>query len=98
MTERELEFEWDEIKAKGNLEKHGVSFLTAAATFWNERLERVDDREDYGELRWIALGRVGIEVYRVVFTWRSENLIRILSAQKASKHEQEIYYRETFSQ
>jgi uncharacterized protein len=46
----------------------------------------------------MALGRVGIEVYRVVFTWRSENLIRIVSAQKASKDEQEIYYRETFSQ
>jgi hypothetical protein len=60
-------------------------------------LERVDDREDYGELRWIALGRVGIEVYRVVFTWRSENLIRIVSAQKAGKDEQEIYYREAFS-
>jgi uncharacterized DUF497 family protein len=60
-------------------------------------LERIDNREDYGELRWIALGWVGIEVYRVVFTWRSENLIRIVSAQKASKDEQEIYYREAFS-
>ena|ERR1035438_1883969 len=97
MAERELEFEWDEAKAKSNLEKHGVSFLTAAAVFANERLERIDDREDYGELRWIALGRVGSEVYRVAFTWRSENLIRIVSAQKGSNHEQEIYYRETFS-
>jgi uncharacterized DUF497 family protein len=97
MTGSELEFEWDAAKAKANLEKHGVSFLTAAATFSNERLERIDDREDYGEVRWIALGRVGIEVYRVVFTWRSEILIRIVSAQKASKDEQEIYYRETFS-
>ena len=97
MKEIELEFEWDETKAKGNLEKHGVSFLTAAAIFSNERLERIDDREDYGELRWIALGRVGIEVYRVVFTWRSENLIRVVTGQKASKDEEEIYYRETFS-
>ena len=97
MKEIELEFEWDETKAKGNLEKHGVSFLTAAAIFSNERLELIDDREDYGELRWIALGRVGIEVYRVVFTWRSENLIRVVTAQKASKDEEEIYYRETFS-
>jgi uncharacterized DUF497 family protein len=97
MTITELEFEWDEAKARSNLEKHGVSFLTAAAIFSNERLERIDDREDYGELRWIALGRVGIEVYRVVFTWRNENLIRLVSAQKGSKDEQEIYYRETFS-
>jgi uncharacterized DUF497 family protein len=97
MKELELEFEWDEVKAKSNLEKHGVSFLTAAATFSNERLERIDDREDYGEARWIALGRVGIEVYRVVFTWRSKSLIRLISAQKASKDEQEIYYREALS-
>ena|ERR1017187_5367857 len=97
MKENELEFEWDKAKARINLQKHGVSFLTAAAVFSNERLERIDDREDYGEVRWIALGRVGIEVYRVVFTWRSESLIRIVSAQRASKDEQEIYYRETFS-
>ena len=43
------------------------------------------------------LGRVGIEVYRVVFTWRGEKLVRIISAQRASKDEEEVYYRETFS-
>jgi uncharacterized protein len=85
MARQELQFEWDESKAKLNLEKHGVSFFTAAATFRNERIERIDDREDYGEVRWIALGRAGLEVYRVVFTWRNENRIRIISAQKASK-------------
>jgi uncharacterized DUF497 family protein len=97
MKEAELAFEWDQAKAKTNLEKHGVSFLTAAAIFSNERLERIDDREDYGEIRWIALGRVGIDVFRVVFTWRGESLIRIVSTQKGSKDEQEIYYREAFS-
>jgi hypothetical protein len=56
MVGKELEFEWDEAKARINLEKHKVSFLTAAAIFLNERLERVDDREEYGELRWIAQG------------------------------------------
>ena len=77
MAEQEFEFEWDEAKARSNLEKHGVSFFTAAATFRNERLETIDDREDYGEVRWIALGRAGTEVYRVIYTWRSENQIRI---------------------
>jgi len=97
MSARDLEFEWDEAKAKLNLEKHGVSFLTAAATFSNERLERIDDREEYGEVRWIALGKVLAEVYRVIYTRRGENLIRIISAQRASKDEEEIYYRQTFS-
>lgn len=68
MVEPELEFEWDEAKARSNLDKHGVSFLTAAAVFRNERLERIDDREDYGEVRWLALGRVEMEIYRVAYT------------------------------
>ena len=92
----ELQFEWDEAKAAGNLEKHGVSFLAAAEIFANEIVERIDDREDYGELRFIALGRVELDVYRVVFTWRGENVVRIISVQKASRHEREIYYREIF--
>ena len=92
----ELEFEWDEEKARTNLAKHRVSFLTAAEIFANEILERIDDRENYGEVRFIALGRVDAEVYRVVFTWRGENLIRIISAQKASRDEREIYHRATF--
>ena len=61
----ELEFEWNEEKARTNLSKHQVSFLTAAEIFANEILERIDDREDYGEIRFIALGRADAEVYRV---------------------------------
>ena len=98
MTAQDLEFEWDETKAKTNLEKHGVSFFTAAATFRNERIELIDDRTDYGEIRWISLGRVGPDLYKIVFTWRDENRIRIISAQKANRNEEEAYYREIFAQ
>ena len=91
----DLEFEWDENKASANLDKHGVSFLTAAEIFANEIMERIDDREDYGEIRFIALGRVDTDVFRVVLPWRSESLIRIISAQKASRDEREIYHRQT---
>lgn len=97
MAEQELEFEWDQAKAKNNLEKHGVSFITAAAIFENERTEIIDDRLDYGEVRWISLGRVGIDVYRVVFTLRGSKRVRIISAQKANRDEKEIYYREIFA-
>jgi len=93
----ELDFEWDEEKAAVNLNKHGFSFLTAAEIFTNEIVVRIDDREDNGEIRLIALGRVDVEVFRVVFTGRSENLIRIISAQRASRDEREIYYRSTFT-
>ena len=92
----ELKFEWDESKAARNLAKHGVSLLTAAAVFANEIVERIDDREDYGEVRFIALGRVEMTIYRIVYTWRSEGVIRIISAQKAARNEREIYYRQVF--
>jgi uncharacterized protein len=93
----ELQFEWDEDKATQNFAKHGVSFLTAAEIFASEIIERVDDREDYGELRFIALGRVETEIYRVAYTWRGEMVIRIITAQKANRHERETYYREIFT-
>jgi uncharacterized protein len=92
----ELKFEWDEDKAAHNLAKHGVSFLTAAAIFANEIVERIDDREDYGEVRFIALGRVDMTIFRVVYTWRGEGVIRVISAQEAGKNEREIYYRQIF--
>ena len=92
----ELQFEWDEEKAARNLAKHGVSFLTAAAIFASEIIERVDEREGYGEVRFIALGRVETEIYRVAYTWRGEKVIRIITAQKASRYERETYYREIF--
>ena len=60
------------------------------------KVDRIDDREDCGELRFIGLGRVDIEIYRVVYTWRAENVVRIISAQKAGRHEREVYYRTTF--
>ena len=74
----ELEFEWDETKAAASLAKHGVSFLTAAELFTNEMIEKIDDREDYGELRLVALGRVK-PVYRIVYTRRDEMTVRIIS-------------------
>jgi uncharacterized DUF497 family protein len=97
VNEHDLQFEWDETKAAANLAKHGVSFLTAAEAFASELLERVDDREDYGELRFIALSRVDLVIYRIVFTWRGEQTVRLISAQKATANERDIYYRETFT-
>jgi uncharacterized protein len=91
----ELEFEWDAAKAAANLGKHGVSFETAVAVFAQDVIWNIDDREDYGEERFVALGRV--EVCRVVYTWRGDATVRIISARKASRYERERYYRETHS-
>ena len=41
--------------------------------------------------------RVATEVYRVVYAWRGERLIRIITAQRAGRHERETYYRQIFA-
>src|SRR5208282_4769594 len=65
--------------------------------FENPTIEAIDDRGDYGELRCIALGLSGETVLHVVYTWRGESIIRIISARKATRHDAEKYYREIFA-
>lgn len=51
-----MDVEWHEDKREYNLEKHGIDFVRAAKIFENPIVERLDDREDYGEDRYIAIG------------------------------------------
>ena len=52
-----MEFEWDEAKARANQLGHGVSFDLAKAIFKDSfAIERLDDRKDYGEERFIIIG------------------------------------------
>ena len=92
----DISFEWDPEKADSNLRKHKVSFERAASVFAGPMIETVDDREDYGETRWIALGLTAGQVLRVVFTVRPNGNIRLISAQKANAHDQKTYYSRLF--
>jgi uncharacterized protein len=87
-----MDFEWDEAKRQDNVRKHGVDFDEAMVIFEGNIIDWIDDREDYGEERLVALGRAGLLVLRVVFTLRGKT-IRLISAQKASKNDQKRYYR-----
>jgi uncharacterized protein len=49
-----------------------------------------DDRTDYGEPRWIAIGRVGDGLYSLAHTFRGEH-IRVISLRKASRKERTLY-------
>ena len=85
-----MSFEWDEEKREVNIKKHGIDFIRAAKIFQNPVLERLDDRDDYGEDRMIATGHWQEYFIVVIYTWRSENR-RIISAWKAGKDEKEDY-------
>ena len=90
-----MEFEWNDTKADSNKVKHGISFEVAALAFEDEAaIIFEDDRNDYGETREILIGRPLLErqCLLVVFTERDENLIRIISARKATRAETKLYY------
>jgi uncharacterized DUF497 family protein len=56
----EFNFEWDENKRLSNLEKHGIDFKDAIQIFFDpNRLESVSKRQDYDEIRWQIIGKIG---------------------------------------
>ena len=92
----ETRFTWDTSKAESNLEKHGISFETATKAFDDANYVLIRDRVDAkGEQRWHAIGAVATVVLLVVHVYRkeahNEEIIRIISARKASQRERRIY-------
>jgi uncharacterized protein len=86
----EGEYEWDWVKAAENLEKHKINFEIAISIFKGLVVESLDDREEYGEDRFITLGTVDNRVLVVVWTWR-DGRRRIISARKATRDERQKY-------
>ena len=87
-----MEFEWDEEKNKVNQRKHRISFEEAAEIFSYPMYERIDTRFQYDEVRYIGIGRNNqMLIFTVVYTER-EARIRIISARRANKQEQRLYY------
>jgi uncharacterized protein len=89
-----LKFEWNKSKAKDNYAKHGVSFELAKSVFKDPfALEFLDDRQDYGEDRFVIIATVDGSILYVAYVERN-GVIRIISARRATKHEQETYLQE----
>ncbi len=74
--------ELDEAKHKLNVAEHGVDFTAAEGLDRDSAVLDIDYREDYGELREVALGFIGIRLFVLVFTRRGEQ-VRIVSLRKA---------------
>lgn len=89
-------FEWDSAKAQSNLEKHHVSFETAARVFADPFAVVNQDRIEDGECRWQTLGLVDANLMLVVaHTVRDDEdgteVIRIISARRAEPKERRRY-------
>jgi len=86
-----MEFEWDESKNKSNRKKHGIDFNDAKEVFKDENRKTSPDlRVDYGEDRWVTIGKLIDTIIVVIYTIR-ETTYRIISARYAKKKERETY-------
>ena len=85
-----MNFEWDANKAAENIQKHRIDFADAVTVFEDFNAITIDD-PDHDERRFIT---IGMDAYGrllvTVYTWRGEK-IRIISARKATKQEQNYY-------
>ena len=84
-------FEWDEEKNRKNQKLHHLRFTDIDQFEWQSALIVEDDRVAYGEIREIAYGYFYNRLTVVVFTEKSEDLYRIISWRKATKHEVRLY-------
>jgi uncharacterized DUF497 family protein len=84
-------FTWDEVKRRANLRKHGIDFVDAPKIFQGLTFTAEDDREAYGERRFLTLGLLEDQVVSVAHTERRDE-IRIISIRKATKHEARFYF------
>jgi uncharacterized DUF497 family protein len=86
-----MRFEWDQQKNQTNIAKHELDFADAPQVFRLPLRIALDERQDYGEERWIGLGMLDGRVVVVVFTEPDNETIRILSLRKALPYERKRY-------
>lgn len=88
-------FEWDEVKADGNLRKHGVSFELARSVFVDPFALIEQDRFVGGEARWRTIGLdiagTVLFVAHTIDEQGEHELVRIISARRATRRERELY-------
>ena len=89
----DVEYGWDERKNRANRKKHGISFETASLVFDDPFHISVQDREVEGEARWQTVEMIAnLHVLVVAHTVDEDaELIRILSARKATRRERRLY-------
>lgn len=87
-----LKFDWDPAKAASNEAEHGITFDIACIVFNDPfAVEWFDDRENYGEDRYVILGMADDRLLYVAYTMRGD-VIRIISARGAEPHERRQYH------
>ena len=83
-----MRFEWDPLKARANLRVHGVTFAEAVTVLEDDFALTRDDPAGDGEARFVTLGLSDVgNLLVVVFTFREPDIVRVISAWKANRHQ-----------
>jgi uncharacterized DUF497 family protein len=90
MYKQLMKIEFDSSKSRRNIAHRGLGFDRVAEFDFDTALIVEDDRRDYGEVRYRAIGPLGAEVVVVVFTMRGKT-VRVISLRHASKKERQDY-------
>ena len=91
----DISFQWDETKNTANIKKHKISFEEAKSVFLDENARLISDSgHSISEERFIILGISNkLKILIVVHTYKeNDEIIRIISARKATKSETKYYY------
>ena len=89
-----MRYAWDAGKSERNLAERGFDFAFASLIFGGPTLERIDARQDYGEVRRVAIGLADGIHLTVVYTDRAEAggvVRRIISARVSNRRERQAY-------
>ncbi len=85
-----MDVEWNESKNRTNRQKHKVDFADAHEVLGDIHLVFEDNRQNYGEVRYIAIGKLRGRMVVLVYTIRAGKY-RIISMRKANEREQKAY-------
>ncbi|MCM2473724.1 BrnT family toxin [Rhizobium sp. CG5] len=85
-----MDLEWDEEKRQRTLRERGLDFADAVRFDMDASFTRIDDRNDYGERRFISLGPLDGRLHVLCWTQRGDRL-RIISLRKANDREQKAF-------
>ena len=85
-----MRISYDPAKNERNISKRGLSFDSAARFDFEGALYAVDERQDYGEMRYIAMGMLGVRLHVLCFVETADG-IRVISFRKANAREVKRY-------
>ena len=90
-----IEFAWDRRKARSNLARHGISFEEAQTVFLDENARLIDDPDHSDEEERFLLLGYSFRARCLMVSHccrRGEPVIRLISARRATAHEEEVYW------